>query len=66
MTCTRCGRPLLIPATSIQTRSGPLAFGRVCAIKAGLIEPKPRAPRFVPAMPQPVTDERQLMLEVFA
>lgn len=66
MTCTRCGRPLLSPAASIQTRGGVLSFGRACATKVGLLDPKPRARRLVPPMPQPETDERQMTLEVFA
>ena len=34
--CARCGRVTFLPAVVIGTQS----FGRVCARKAGLIEPK--------------------------
>lgn len=36
--CARCGRATLHPAVVI----GVLPFGRVCARKAGLVEPKRR------------------------
>lgn len=36
--CARCGRTTLFPAVVI----GAQPFGRVCARKAGLIEPKRR------------------------
>lgn len=36
--CARCGRVTLHPAVVI----GVLPFGRVCARKAGLVEPKRR------------------------
>ena len=36
--CTRCGRVTFSPAVVIGTKP----FGRVCARKAGLIEPKRR------------------------
>ena len=36
--CARCGRVTLHPAVVI----GALPFGRVCARKAGLVEPKRR------------------------
>lgn len=36
--CARCKRVTLLPAVVI----GAQRFGRVCAKKAGLIEPKPR------------------------
>lgn len=36
--CARCGRVTFLPAVVIGTQS----FGRVCARKAGLIEPKRR------------------------
>ena len=37
--CARCGRVTLHPAVVI----GVLPFGRVCARKAGLVEPKRRS-----------------------
>ena len=37
--CARCGRPTYKPAVVIGTQP----FGRVCARKAGLIEPKRRS-----------------------
>ena len=36
--CARCGRTTFLPAVFIGTQP----FGRVCARKAGLIEPKRR------------------------
>ena len=36
--CARCGRVTFLPAVVIGTQP----FGRACARKAGLIEPKPR------------------------
>ena len=36
--CARCGRATFLPAVVIGTQP----FGRVCARKAGLIEPKRR------------------------
>ena len=39
--CARCGRVTLHPAVVI----GVLPFGRVCARKAGLVEPKRRDAR---------------------
>lgn len=31
MKCTSCGRPLLRPTLEVMTRSGPAAYGPVCA-----------------------------------
>lgn len=42
MECVRCGRPLLKPAKTINSRQGPLMWGRACAIRDGVITPKPR------------------------
>lgn len=36
--CTRCGKPLLSAAVLVQTKTGPLALGPKCAMRAGLIE----------------------------
>jgi hypothetical protein len=64
MWCTRCGRPLEHPARSIPTKNGPLMFGRVCAIKAGLMEPRRRI-RITPAESQSdQPDPAQLALEL--
>lgn len=66
MNCVRCGRPLLAPAKSIPSRQGVLAWGRVCAIKSGLIEVRPRDV-FARQQPQPAeADPRQMALEAFA
>ncbi|MBL7090813.1 hypothetical protein [Acidovorax sp.] len=43
--CARCGRVTLHPAVVI----GAQPFGRVCARKAGLIQPKRRAARLFDA-----------------
>lgn len=37
MKCAMCNRPMLVAAASIPTRNGPLAYGPVCALKAGLM-----------------------------
>lgn len=42
MRCVRCGRPLTHPAKTIDSKHGPLMWGPVCALKSGLIEPRPR------------------------
>jgi len=42
MNCVRCGRPINLAARVIQSKQGPLAWGPVCARKAGLIEHRPR------------------------
>lgn len=66
MNCVRCGRPLLAPAKSIPSRQGLLAWGRVCAIKSGLIEVRSRK-FFARQQPQPSeADPRQMTLEAFA
>lgn len=38
MKCAMCNRPMLAAAASIPTRNGPLAYGPVCARKAGLVQ----------------------------
>jgi hypothetical protein len=42
MNCVRCGRELKEPAKTIQTRNGPIAWGPICAVRDGLIQPKTR------------------------
>lgn len=56
--CARCGRVTLHPAVVI----GVLPFGRVCARKAGLIEPKRRAARLFDAPSRAQRDTRTLDL----
>ena len=56
--CARCGRVTLHPAVVI----GVLPFGRVCARKAGLIEPKRRAARLFDAASRVQRDTRTLDL----
>lgn len=66
MNCIRCGRPLATPAKTILSRQGLLAWGRVCAIKSGLIEVK-RREAFAAQQAQPAEpDPRQMTLEAFA
>lgn len=40
MKCVLCGRALFSAALSVPTRNGPLAYGPVCAKKAGLGHPR--------------------------
>lgn len=56
--CARCGRITLHPAVVI----GAQPFGRVCARKAGLIEPKRRAARLFDAPGRVKPDTRTLDL----
>lgn len=66
MNCIRCGRPLATPAKTISSRHGLLAWGRVCAIKSGLIKVK-RREAFAAQQAQPAEpDPRQMTLEAFA
>lgn len=66
MRCVRCGRPLTTAAKSIPSRNGPLMWGRVCALKAGLIEPKPRQRTIITHHQAPDVDESQMALELTA
>lgn len=66
MHCVRCGRPLTTPAKAIASKNGPLMWGRVCAIKSGLIEPKPRTPALVTHQQADEVDPNQLTLELTA
>ena len=56
--CARCGRVTLHPAVVI----GVLPFGRVCARKAGLVEPKRRAARLFDAASRVQRDTRTMDL----
>ena len=56
--CARCGRVTLHPAVVI----GVLPFGRVCARKAGLVEPKRRAARLFDAASRVQRDARTMDL----
>lgn len=64
--CVRCGRPLVQPARSIPSKAGPLLFGRVCAIKSGLLHPQPRQRAIVDAMAQPEQPDPNQMALGFA
>ena len=66
MHCVRCGRPLTHPAKTIPSKNGPLMWGRVCAIKSGLIEPKARTPALVTHQQAEEVDPNQLTLELAA
>lgn len=37
MKCARCNRPLIAPAVSIKTRSGPIGYGPKCAAIMGML-----------------------------
>lgn len=66
MRCVRCDRPLAHPAKTIPAKNGPLAWGRACAIKSGLLEPKPRTKAVVVHQQADEMDENQLTLELAA
>ena len=66
MQCVICKRPLLNPAKTMETKHGPLMWGRVCAIKSGLIEPKARTPALVTHQQADEVDPNQLTLELIA
>ena len=66
MHCVRCGRPLTMAAKSIPSRNGPLNWGRVCAIKSGLIDPKPRTVKPVTHTEHTEADPNQMALELAA
>lgn len=56
--CARCGRATFSPAVVIGTQP----FGRVCARKAGLVEPKRRAARLFDAASRVQRDTRTMDL----
>lgn len=66
MRCVRCDRPLLHPAKTIDSKRGPLMWGPVCALKAGLIEAPPRQRALVTHHQAQEVDENQLTLELAA
>lgn len=63
MKCIRCERPLTNPAKVVETALGPQGWGRVCAAKAGLLNPKLRS-IFTPSVKQPETDPDQMTLDL--
>lgn len=63
MKCISCGRKLAHPVRTIQTESGVVGWGRVCAVKAGLLTPVLRG-IFTPAKKQPEPDPNQLTLDL--
>lgn len=61
--CCRCHRAITTAAASIKiVVGGPLMYGPKCAVKAGLIEIKPRAVRIVTNTGVPEFDPRQMDL----
>ncbi len=62
MICARCEKDLARPVRTIKTKGEPLYFGRVCAIKAGLLIPRPKPVKLVTA--HEFDEERQLVLEL--
>ena len=66
MHCVRCGRPLIKAAKTIPAKNGPLAWGRVCAIKSGLLEPKTRQRTLITHHQAQEVDENQMALELTA
>lgn len=66
MRCVRCDRPLTHPAKTIDSKHGPLMWGPVCALKSGLLEPKPRAKAIVVHQQAEEVDPNQMTLELTA
>ncbi len=65
MKCVRCGRALLVPTKTINSRNGPLGWGPVCAMKDGLIQRNPRVRALVAPQEQPPeVDPSQMALEL--
>lgn len=62
MKCTRCKRLVLHPAKVVPVNGGQEVWGRICAIKAGLLTPRSRG-LFSPAIKQPDPDPLQMKLE---
>lgn len=60
MKCAMCGRPLTLPTASVPTRAGPMAYGPVCAKRAGLVRPAERRQRVITFSKPPKPDARQL------
>lgn len=63
MRCVSCGRTLTNPARTVETTSGTVGWGRVCAVRAGLLDPKLRG-IFSPAIKQPEPDPLQMTLDL--
>lgn len=63
MHCVICKRPLLNPAKTMETKGEPIHWGRGCAIKTGVLIPRPRVPGLVSQAPGGV-DPRQMALEM--
>lgn len=66
MRCVRCDRPLSHPAKTIDSKHGPLMWGPVCALKAGLIDPKPRQRALITHHQAQEVNENQMALELTA
>lgn len=64
MNCVRCGRPINLAARVIPSKRGPLAWGPVCARKAGLIEHRPRVTRPKEQERPGIPDPNQMTLEL--
>ena len=64
MHCVRCGRQLINAAKTIASKNGPLMWGPVCALKSGLIEPKPRQRTIITHHQVQEVDENQMALEL--
>lgn len=62
MKCVRCKRLLFNPAKVVETAHGPQGWGRVCAAKAGLLDPVLRG-IFSPSIKQPEPDPLQMKLD---
>jgi hypothetical protein len=65
MKCVRCGKPLTKATVTVSTRTGPAAWGSVCAQKDGFTVPRAttRACKVVSAKPKPEPDTSQMELE---
>lgn len=59
MKCAMCGRPLTLPAASVPTRAGPMAYGPKCAARAGLLRLAERRQRVITFSRPRKPDERQ-------
>lgn len=59
MKCVRCGRQMLTPAATVQTRTGLSAFGPKCAAVMGILPAKASAPVRRTVSRATAQDERQ-------
>lgn len=64
MRCVRCDRPLTHPAKTIDSKHGPLMWGPVCALKAGLIDMPTRQRALVMHQQAEEVDPNQMTLEL--